>query len=90
MFTPFRLRGMTLKNRVVVSPMCQYSAEDGTPNDWHLVHLGSLAVGVSSGAALAAALEVGAREDMAGKVIVTFLPDFADRYLSTALFDGLG
>ena len=40
--------------------------------------------------ALAAALEVGAREDMAGKVIVTFLPDFADRYLSTALFDGLG
>ena len=49
MFTPFRLRGMTLKNRVVVSPMCQYLAEDGTPNDWHLVHLGGLAVG---GAAL--------------------------------------
>lgn len=45
MFTPFRLRGMTLDNRVVVSPMCQYSAEDGLPNDWTLVHLGSRAVG---------------------------------------------
>ena len=41
MFTPFRLRDLVLANRVVVSPMCQYSAEDGTPNDWHLVHLGS-------------------------------------------------
>jgi anthraniloyl-CoA monooxygenase len=45
MFTPFRLRGLVLPNRVVVSPMCQYSAEDGKPNDWHLVHLGSRAVG---------------------------------------------
>ena len=45
MFTPFRLRRLLLANRVVVSPMCQYSAEDGTPNDWHLVHLGSRAVG---------------------------------------------
>ena len=45
MFTPFTLRGMTLKNRLVMSPMCQYSAEDGTANDWHLVHLGSRAMG---------------------------------------------
>jgi anthraniloyl-CoA monooxygenase len=45
MFTPFRLRGLVLSNRVVVSPMCQYSAEDGTPGDWHLVHLGSRAMG---------------------------------------------
>jgi anthraniloyl-CoA monooxygenase len=45
MFTPFSLRSMTLKNRVVVSPMCQYSAVDGMPNDWHLVHLGSRAIG---------------------------------------------
>ena len=49
MFTPYRLRDLVLRNRVVVSPMCQYSAEDGTPNDWHLVHLGSRAMG---GAAL--------------------------------------
>ncbi len=45
LFTPFRLRDLVLENRVVVSAMCQYSAEDGTPNDWHLVHLGSRAVG---------------------------------------------
>lgn len=45
MFTPFSLRSMTLKNRVVVSPMCQYSAVDGVPGDWHLVHLGSRAIG---------------------------------------------
>jgi anthraniloyl-CoA monooxygenase len=45
MFTPFRLRGLTLANRVVVSPMDMYSAEDGTPNDFHLVHLGARALG---------------------------------------------
>jgi anthraniloyl-CoA monooxygenase len=45
MFTPFRLRDMVVENRVVVSPMDQYSAADGVPGDWHLVHLGSRAVG---------------------------------------------
>jgi anthraniloyl-CoA monooxygenase len=45
MFTPFRLRELTLPNRVVVSPMCQYSARDGTVDDFHLVHLGSRAMG---------------------------------------------
>jgi len=45
MFQPFRLRGLTLANRVVVSPMCQYSAVDGVPGDWHLVHYGARAVG---------------------------------------------
>ncbi len=45
MFQPFRLRSMALENRVVVSPMCQYSAQDGLPNDWHLVHYGSRAIG---------------------------------------------
>ena len=45
MFLPFKLRDMELTNRVVVSPMCQYSATDGLINDWHLVHLGSRAVG---------------------------------------------
>jgi anthraniloyl-CoA monooxygenase len=48
MFTPFRLRNLTLENRVVVSPMCQYSADDGTVNEWHLVHLGSRALGGAS------------------------------------------
>lgn len=45
MFTPFRLRGLTLRNRVVVSPMDMYVAEDGVPGDFHLVHLGSRALG---------------------------------------------
>ena len=45
MFTPFRLRSLTLKNRVVVSPMAQYSAVDGLPADHHLVHLGARALG---------------------------------------------
>jgi len=48
LFTPLTLRGLTLKNRIVVSPMCQYSAHDGFANDWHLVHLGSRAVGGAS------------------------------------------
>ena len=52
--------------------------------------LEGLAVGISSGAALAAAIELASRGGMEGKVIVTILPDFADRYLSTAMFDGLG
>ncbi len=44
-FTPFGARGLTLANRIVVSPMCQYSAVDGTPNDWHFVHLATRALG---------------------------------------------
>ncbi|HEY4594808.1 MAG TPA: NADH:flavin oxidoreductase/NADH oxidase [Thermoanaerobaculia bacterium] len=49
LLTPLTLRGVTLRNRIVMSPMCQYSAEEGMCDDWHLVHLGSRAVG---GAAL--------------------------------------
>ena len=45
LFTPLALRGVTLKNRIVISPMCQYSAVDGHANDWHLVHLGRFALG---------------------------------------------
>ncbi len=45
MFTPFRVRGVTLKNRVVVSPMAMYSCEDGVPGDFHLAHLGARALG---------------------------------------------
>ncbi|MDE2344509.1 MAG: NADH:flavin oxidoreductase/NADH oxidase [Betaproteobacteria bacterium] len=49
LFSPFILRGMTLSNRIVISPMCQYSAQDGAATDWHLMHLGKLAI---SGAAM--------------------------------------
>src|SRR6058998_1003378 len=45
LFSPFTLRELTFRNRVFVSPMCQYSSENGLANDWHLVHLGSRAVG---------------------------------------------
>lgn len=45
LFTPFQLRGLTLRNRIIVSPMCQYSAHEGIANDWHMVHLGGLARG---------------------------------------------
>ncbi len=45
MFTPFTTRDLTLQNRVVVSPMCQYSATDGTVGDWHFVHYGGLSLG---------------------------------------------
>ncbi|MGH7617820.1 MAG: oxidoreductase, partial [Gemmatimonadaceae bacterium] len=49
LFDPLALRGITLRNRIAVSPMCQYSSVDGFADDWHLVHLGQFAVG---GAAL--------------------------------------
>src|SRR5690348_14126670 len=49
LFDPLAQRSLTLRNRLAVSPMCEYSATDGVPNDWHMVHLGSRAVG---GAAL--------------------------------------
>ncbi|HET9578667.1 MAG TPA: NADH:flavin oxidoreductase/NADH oxidase [Usitatibacter sp.] len=49
LFSPLQLRSLVLPNRIMVSPMCQYSSDNGMPNEWHLVHLGSRAVG---GAAL--------------------------------------
>src|SRR5215813_4661729 len=49
LLSPLRIRGVTLRNRIVMSPMCQYIAKDGFADDWHLVHLGSRAAG---GAAL--------------------------------------
>lgn len=45
LFSEYRLKGATLRNRIVVSPMCQYSAVDGMPNEWHFVHLGARAIG---------------------------------------------
>ena len=49
LFTPLRLRELNLVNRIVVSPMCQYSARDGKANDWHFAHLASMSL---SGAAM--------------------------------------
>ncbi|HXS50786.1 MAG TPA: oxidoreductase, partial [Sphingomicrobium sp.] len=49
LFTPLEVGGLRLANRIVIAPMCQYSAEDGCMTDWHVIHLGHLAL---SGAAL--------------------------------------
>ncbi|NQU48274.1 MAG: oxidoreductase, partial [Planctomycetes bacterium] len=45
LFTPLELRGVTLRNRIAMSPMCQYSSVDGFATDWHLAHYGARAVG---------------------------------------------
>ena len=45
LFTPITIRGVTAKNRIVVSPMCQYNSDDGGPGDWQMMHIGRLAVG---------------------------------------------
>ena len=45
LFDPLSIRSLTFSNRIFVSPMCEYSSEDGFANDWHFVHLGSRAVG---------------------------------------------
>lgn len=60
LFQPLQLRGLTFRNRIVVSPMCQYSSQDGFANDWHLVHLGSRAVG-GAGLVFTEAIAVEAR-----------------------------
>ena len=48
LLSPLTIRGVTLRNRIAMSPMCQYSAREGLADDWHLVHLGSRAVGGAS------------------------------------------
>ena len=60
LFSPFALRGLSLANRLVVSSMCQYNAEDGSANDWHLMHLGQFAVG-AAGLVMTEATHVSAR-----------------------------
>ena len=45
LFSPFAMRGLTLDNRIIVSPMCEYGAVDGNATDWHLMHLGQFATG---------------------------------------------
>ncbi len=50
LFSPLQIRGITLRNRIIVSPMCQYSSVDGFASDWHMVHLGSRAIGGAAAA----------------------------------------
>lgn len=76
-------------DRALVDEVLQISNESAFAVARRVAQLEGLPVGISSGAALAAALEVGLRPEMAGKTIVAILPSFAERYLSTQLFEGL-
>ncbi len=77
-------------DRKVVDEIVKIGNETAFATARRAARLDGIPVGISSGAALAAALEVGARAENAGKVIVTIIPSFAERYLSTPLFEGLG
>jgi cysteine synthase len=76
-------------DRSVIDEVVTISNETAFETARAAARLEGIPGGISSGAAIAAALEVGARPDMAGKQIVTIIPSFAERYLSTALFEGL-
>jgi cysteine synthase A len=76
-------------DRSVVDEVLQISNETAFATARKSARLEGIPVGISSGAALAAALELGARPENAGKLIVAIIPSFAERYLSTALFDGI-
>src|SRR5574337_902492 len=58
LFSPFRLRGLELANRIVVSPMCQYVADNGCANDWHILQLGQFSLGGSGGLVMTEATAV--------------------------------
>jgi cysteine synthase A len=73
----------------VIDEIITISNETSFETARKVARLEGIPVGISSGAAIAAALEVGSRPDMAGKTIVAIIPSFAERYLSTALFEGL-
>jgi len=79
MLMPFRLRDLVLPNRVVVSAMCQYSAADGTPDDWHLVHLGSRAIG-GAGLVMSEMTNVSANARISPGCTGMYKPEHADMW----------
>jgi cysteine synthase A len=92
---PHKIQGLgagfvpEILNPKVIDEVITIGNETAFETARRVARLEGLPVGISSGAALAAALEAGSRPEAAGKLIVTILPDFAERYLSTALFEGL-
>ena len=92
---PHKIQGIgpgfipAILDRSVIDEIVTISNETALETSRRLARLEGIPVGISSGAAVAAAFEIGARPEFAGKTIVTIIPDFAERYLSTALFEGL-
>jgi cysteine synthase A len=92
---PHKIQGLgagfipEILDRAIIDEVITISNETAFETAREAARLEGIAGGISSGAAIAAALEVGARPAMAGKQIVTIIPSFAERYLSTALFEGL-
>jgi cysteine synthase A len=92
---PHKIQGIgagfvpSILDRGIIDEVVQVSNDDSFTMARRVAREDGIPVGISSGAALTAAFEVAARDDMAGKLIVAIIPSFAERYVSTALFEGL-